>query len=128
MSLASAAALLLVWASASLALGGWREQQAETFRVEGAVERAGDWTTARLATEFASDVKTVTYNLKGEKGEARCVPLLALLQAAKPRLNPKIKNHQLAFVALARAEDLLKGLIIYQNLARGAHAEKVAAK
>src|SRR5579871_3673527 len=80
-------------------------QKEETFRIEGAVEKPADWTAARLATEFAGDVKTVTFTLKGEKGEARCVPLLAVLQAAKLRLNPKIKNHQLAFVVLVRAED-----------------------
>jgi hypothetical protein len=100
-----ALALVLLRYVAAAEPGTWHGQQAETFRIAGAVEKPGDWTAARLATEFAGEVKTVPFTLKGEKGEAKCVPLLAFLQAAKPRLDPKIKNHQLAFVALVRAED-----------------------
>ena len=55
--------------------------------------------------EFSGDIRTVHYSLKGEDGSARCVPLLTLLQAAQPKLNRKVKNHQLAFVALVRADD-----------------------
>lgn len=80
-------------------------QHQEAFRVDGAVEKPGEWTTARLQQELAGDIKTVTYTLRGETAQAHCVPLLTLLQAAKPRLNPKVKNHQLAFVALVRAAD-----------------------
>ena len=77
----------------------------QTFRIQGAVEKPAPWTAALLSKAFAGDVKLISYTLKGEKGQARCVPLLSLVQAAKPRLNAKIKNHSLAFVIVVRAED-----------------------
>ena len=80
-------------------------QTQSVLRVEGAVETAQEWTNERLSREFAKDIKTVSYMLKGVKGKARCLPLLTLVQAAKPRLNPKIKNHQLAFVFIASGAD-----------------------
>jgi hypothetical protein len=99
------AALVILESLLGAAPRSRNRQQVQTFRLEGAVEKPGSWTSERLATEFAGDVKTVDFTLKGEKGQARCVPLLAFLQAAKPRLNSKAKNHQLAFIALVRAED-----------------------
>ena len=85
-------------------------QQAESFQIAGAIEKPGVWTVARLEKEFAGDIKTISYTMrraKGveEKGESRCLPLYALIQATKPLLNPKVKNHTLAFVALVRADD-----------------------
>ena len=80
-------------------------QRKETFRIEGAIAKPGDWSRERLEKEFAADLKTVAYTLKGEKGEARCIPLLSLVQAAHLRLNAKIKNHPLAFVVIVRADD-----------------------
>ncbi len=79
--------------------------RSESLRVSGAVEKPGEWTTARLTKEFAGDLKTVSYTRKGVKGEARCLPLIAFLEAARPRVNPKIKNHTLAFVAFVRGGD-----------------------
>ena len=86
------------------------EPQTESFQILGAVERPGAWTAARLEKEFAGEIKTVAYTLRRdkkpeEKGEARCLPLYALIQAAKPLLNPKVKNHPLAFVAVVRGDD-----------------------
>lgn len=80
-------------------------QQEKSFRVSGAVAKPGIWTLARLTKEFAAEIKTVDYVLKNNKGQARCVPLLAVLKASHPRLNPKVKNHHLAFTALVRADD-----------------------
>jgi hypothetical protein len=88
--------------------GAGRQEAAQkeaSFRIEGAVEKPGEWTAARLATEFAGEVKNVSFTLKGETSQARGVPLLAVLQAAGLRLNPKIKNHQFSFIVLVRAED-----------------------
>ena len=86
------------------------ETQTESFQILGAVEKPGAWTASRLEKEFAGDIKTVAYILRRdkkpeEKGEARCLPLYALIQAAKPLLNPKVKNHLLAFVAVVRGDD-----------------------
>lgn len=81
------------------------QDRKSNLRIEGAVYKAGDWTAESLFQDFAGDIKTVSSTLKGVKGEARCIPLLSLVQAAKPRLNAKIKNHQLAFIVIVRAED-----------------------
>lgn len=80
-------------------------QAAATFRIAGAVEKPGGWTVERVTKEFASDIHPVQYTIKGQQSTARCVSLLSLVQAAKPRLDPKIKNHQLAFEVMVRAKD-----------------------
>jgi hypothetical protein len=90
---------------ALLFAGHVQEPGTAMIRVDGAVEKLGTWTTERLTKEFAGDIRTVPYTLKGEKGEARCVPLLTLVRAARPRLDPKRKNHLVAFVVIVRAED-----------------------
>jgi hypothetical protein len=98
--------LALLFSALAPAMPGAKHQERKSnFRLEGAIEKSGDWTPDRLAQEFAGDLKTVSYSLKGAKGEARCIPLLSLVQAARPRLNAKVKNHQLAFVVIARADD-----------------------
>ena len=76
-----------------------------TIRIEGAVEKPQTWTLEGLNRDFAKEITTVSYTLKGNKGEARSLPLLALIQAAKPRINAKIKNHPLAFVIFAYGAD-----------------------
>ena len=97
-------AVLLTAASAAKP-GTHHAAAPQAFRIQGAVEKPAQWTAESLSKAFAGDVKTISYTLKGEKGQAQCVPLLAMVQAAKPRLNAKIKNHQLAFVLIVRAED-----------------------
>jgi DMSO/TMAO reductase YedYZ molybdopterin-dependent catalytic subunit len=76
-----------------------------TFSVTGAVIKPGVWTVERIRKELAAELRNVDYTLKGKKGQAQCIPLLSLLKAAEPRLNPRAKNHLLSFVAFVRAED-----------------------
>lgn len=98
--------LLLAALVLTLAAAGVRgEPRRETFQIAGAVGKPGVWSAARLAKELAGEVRTVTYTLRGDQATARCVPLLALVQASVPRLEPKRKNHLLAFVVLVRADD-----------------------
>ncbi len=99
------ALLLLSLAFVRAAPAARHTQEPETIRIGGAVEKPDAWTVERLSKEFAGDLHTVHYTLKGTKREARCVPLIALIEAAKPRLNPQIKNHELAFLVLARGKD-----------------------
>ncbi len=76
-----------------------------TFALEGAIEKPGAWGRERLLRELASEIKTVDYVVKGERRSARAVSLLSLIQASKPRLNPRAKNHLLAFTVFVRASD-----------------------
>lgn len=78
---------------------------AATLQVSGAVVKTGAWDAARLRRDFGGDLRTVTYTLKGKSHTAQALPLLALVQAAGPRLNPNIKNHRLQFVVLVRGRD-----------------------
>jgi DMSO/TMAO reductase YedYZ molybdopterin-dependent catalytic subunit len=83
-----------------------RNRQAVSFTVSGAVAKPGDWTVERLARELASEARAVEYDVKGVRGRAvRAVPLGALVRACGPRLNPKAKNHFLAFTVYVRAND-----------------------
>ena len=80
-----------------------------TFQVGGAVVQPQAWTVVRLRQERAKDIQTIRYTLKGEAHVARCVSLLALIQASQPRLNPHIKNHVLQFVVAVQGRDAFIG-------------------
>ena len=80
-------------------------QHVTSFRIAGSVDNPGVWTNERLSTELSGDVKTVTYTLKGEQSQARCVPLYALIQATRPRVSLRVKNHLLAFAVFVSADD-----------------------
>ena len=76
-----------------------------SLQVSGAVIRPGAWDAARLRRNLAPSLADVNYTLKGKSHKAHAVPLLALLQSAGPRFNPKIKNHRIQFVVLVRGRD-----------------------
>jgi DMSO/TMAO reductase YedYZ molybdopterin-dependent catalytic subunit len=96
---------LLFFGLALLAAGSlaWGDEAA--FRVGGDVAKPGEWTAARLARDFAGKVETVRYTMAGKEHTARCVPLLAVVQAAEPRIDPNRKNHRVGFVVVLRARD-----------------------
>lgn len=77
----------------------------ESIALTGAVEKAGDWTGESLAKEFAADVKEISYTLKGQSAKARVIPLAKLVMAARPKVDPKQKNHLIAFAVVIRAKD-----------------------
>jgi hypothetical protein len=87
-----------------------------TIRIAGAVEKPREWTPDQLKTEFAADIKTVPYTLKGVKGEAQCLPLLTLIQAAKLKLSPKPKNHELAVAIVVKGSDGYAACFSYGEL------------
>ena len=90
----------------ALGMAGSLAQAGEKpFQVGGHIERPGEWTVARLARDLAGSVETVRYTMKGEEHTARCVPLLALVEAARPRGDAQQKNHRVGFVVVLRARD-----------------------
>src|SRR3954447_9500134 len=91
---------LALFAAASLA---WGDET--SFRVGGDVQKPGEWTAARLARDFAGKVETVRYTMAGKEHTARCVPLLALVEAAQPKIDPNRKHHRVGFVIVLRARD-----------------------
>jgi len=104
--MASRCAAIPVAAVLASLTGAWATQgEASTFCVEGAVTKPATWTAERLAKEFAADLRTIEYERKGEKETARCVPLLDMIQAAVPKLDPKAKNAALAFAVVVRGAD-----------------------
>ena len=105
MSAGRVSCLLLLALSPLLMAAAHSQTGKQTFHIEGAIEKSGEWSVDRLSKEFTGEIKNVFYTLKGEKGEAKCVPLLAFVQAAKPRLNAKVKNHPLSFAIIIRAKD-----------------------
>ena len=76
-----------------------------TFRVAGAVEAPGEWSVERIEKELPTEIRVLPYKLKGEDHTARCIPLMTLLRAAKPRVEPTRKNALLAFTVTAKARD-----------------------
>ncbi len=81
------------------------DDEKKSIRLTGAVEKPVDLTVESVNKDFEKDIKTIAYTLKGVKGESRCLSLLTLVQSAKPLIDAKIKNHQLAFIVVVRAED-----------------------
>ena len=98
-------AALLLMACIQLSWSARAAAPAATLQVSGAVAKPGAWDAARLRRDFAGDIKTITYTLKGKTHTAHAVPLLDLVQAAEPRFNPNIKNHRLQFIVLVRGRD-----------------------
>lgn len=80
-------------------------QTAPKLSVRGDVARTLNLTNAELTTRFASSVREVSFNLKGEAGKAHVLPLSTLLDAAGMKVDPKRKNSALAFVIVAMAAD-----------------------
>src|SRR5262245_61120102 len=74
-------------------------------RVGGAVERPGEWTAARIAGDLSASVQTVRYTMKDQEHTARCVPLWALIDAARPSVDSARKNHRVGFAVVVRARD-----------------------
>lgn len=94
-----------LWAASGVKHAQKEGKAATSFRVAGEVAKPQTWTATQLKQHFASELRTITYSIKGETAKAQCVPLLSVVQAVLPRLNPKIKNHLLAFTILARSDD-----------------------
>jgi DMSO/TMAO reductase YedYZ molybdopterin-dependent catalytic subunit len=76
-----------------------------SFQISGDVAKPRTWTAEQLASQFATEVKTVEYTSKSGKTRSRCVPLISVLNAAQPNVNPNVKHHLLAFAVLARGGD-----------------------
>ena len=76
-----------------------------SIRVVGDVETPGEWTADRIRKDLAADVREVTVTLKGKQSKAHCVPLLSLVDAAKLKVDPKIRKHRIAFVISVRGRD-----------------------
>ena len=56
---------------------------ADTIHVGGAVSQPADWTVDQLRTQFAADLKAVTYTSKdGTSHTSNCVPLMDILKSA----------------------------------------------
>ena len=106
----------LLWAPSFAAAHQEQPSKAETIKIIGAVEKPREWTPDQIKTEFATEIKTVPYTLKGNKGEAQCLPLITLVQAAKLKINPKQKNHELAFAVVVKGRDGYAACFSYGEL------------
>ncbi|HEX5325010.1 MAG TPA: molybdopterin-dependent oxidoreductase [Capsulimonadaceae bacterium] len=94
-----AAALLLLAALPTLAA------PPATFKVTGAVAKPATWTIATLRRDFAGQIKTISYTLKGTHHTAHAIPLLAIVNWSGPRFNAHMKHHELQFVVEVNGRD-----------------------
>jgi DMSO/TMAO reductase YedYZ molybdopterin-dependent catalytic subunit len=97
--LISRAALLICL---SAALGADRP---DAVTIGGNVSHSQSWTTAELSTDFAKQAQTIQYTSKSGKHSALAVPIMALIDAAGPKFDPKIKNHVLRFDVVVEGRD-----------------------
>jgi tungstate transport system substrate-binding protein len=99
--------------------------QDASFRLGGDVEKARDWTVARIQSELSGSVQTVRYAMKGEEHTAKAVPLWAVVEAAQPRFDPQQKNHRVGFAIIVRARDGYTAAFSLAELAPDMGNEKV---
>ncbi|RYG71047.1 hypothetical protein EON80_06000 [bacterium] len=78
-------------------------QPATVLNVRGDVQKPATWTLARL--QKAAPVQTIKATLKGKSYTAKGVSLWALIEAAEPKQDGKVKHSEARFVVLARAKD-----------------------
>jgi hypothetical protein len=100
----TAGLLLTLAISLALACSVARAEE-QGVRVGGDVEQPGQWTASRLLRDLATKMEEVRYRLREEEHTARCVPLLALVEAARPKPDPQQKNARAGFVVVLRARD-----------------------
>jgi hypothetical protein len=96
-------ALLVAFSIAPLAAD--EPAKSMTIQLSGAVEKPAEWSLEEIAKTFAADVTEVSYTLKGQAGKAHVVPLVKLVLAAKPKIDPAQKNHIIAFSVVVRGRD-----------------------
>ncbi len=84
--------------------------------VEGNITKPQTWTAAQLKADFAKDIKTIKYTLKTENHTATAVPLIDLVNAGEPKIDPKIKNHQMHFVVVIEGKDGYLGIFSLADL------------
>lgn len=85
----------------------------DTLSVTGAVSKPTDWTADQLKTQFASDLKSITFTSHDTPHTANAIPLFSLLKAAgaptdltmTPKTDPKTKNFPLRFFVLIQGRD-----------------------
>jgi len=77
-----------------------------SLAIAGAVGKPAKWTAAQMATQFAADIRPLDYTLKGAKLSAKqTFPLLKLIDAALPKVNPHVKHGDLQFIVAVEGSD-----------------------
>jgi hypothetical protein len=76
-----------------------------TCSMAGDVANAGQWDVGRVERDLKSDVQLIHYTFKGTSHDAHCIPLLSLVMAARPAVNPHIKHHTLQFIVQVQGFD-----------------------
>jgi len=76
-----------------------------TFAVTGAVESKLTLTVPAIKQQFATQLKTISYTLKGVAHTAEVVPLAAIVEAAHPKIDPHVKHAMLQDVVTVTGKD-----------------------
>jgi len=92
------------------------QERADTVMVRGDVLKPGPWGIEDLKRQFAKEARTVTFTPGTDKPEktGTGIPLLALIQAAGPRVEKVPKHYDLTFFVILEARD---GYRVYFSMA-----------
>ncbi len=78
----------------------------DAISISGAVSKGQSWTAEQLESDFAKDVKTISYAGKdGSKHTATAVQVMDLVNAAGPALDAKVKNDELRLIVVVEGRD-----------------------
>jgi DMSO/TMAO reductase YedYZ molybdopterin-dependent catalytic subunit len=102
---------VLIWIAFSASVQA--DSNPDAVSVGGTVDHPGDWTIARLKSDLAADVTSISYTTHGQKHTSNVVPLLSLLKAAgvqtqvkmDPKADPRMKNSELHLIVGVECRD-----------------------
>ena len=91
-------------------------ERADSVMVRGDVLKPGSWGIEDLRRQFAKEVRTVTFTPGTDKPQetGTGMPLLALIQAAGPKVEKVPKHYDLTFFVILEARD---GYRVYFSMA-----------
>jgi hypothetical protein len=85
-------------------------QEPTAVSVRGDVTKPGQWSIDDLKQQFSKEVQSIKFSPGKDKPQqtATGVPLLALIQAASPKIEKTQKHYDLTYLVIIEAKDLYR--------------------
>jgi hypothetical protein len=82
-------------------------QEPTTIAVRGDVTKPGQWAIEDLKQQFSKEVQTIKFSLGKDTPQqtATGIPMLALIQAASPKIEKTQKHYDLTYLVVIEAKD-----------------------
>ena len=83
------------------------QDSAATLSIRGDIQKPTQWSVQELKMQFASQAQEIKFTAGMDKGVkvGTGIPLLSVIQAAAPKIDPRISHHNLKFLVILEAKD-----------------------